>query len=135
MIRRIIFITLCSVFLYGTAVVAQTADAQKPAAERQATEQATAKRLKELNKKMDEFAAEARYKSSQARDEINRLYDEFKQKQGSAHKDLEEMRKATNEAWDKVKVKMDKAIEELNGLYERARSAEKGKDGAGDKDK
>lgn len=125
MIRRIFYIILGCAFLYGTAGVAQAVDAQKPADQRQETEQAVEKRLKELNKKMEEFTAEARHKGGQARDEINRLYDEFKQKQGNARKDLEKMRQATNEAWGKVKVEMDKAIEELNSLYERARSAGK----------
>ena len=135
MVRWISYIALCCVFLYGTTGIALAADSRNTADERQASEQATEKRLKELNKNMDEFAAGARHAGSQARDEINRLYDEFKHKQGSARKDLEEMRKATNEAWEKAKVEMDKAIEEMNSLYERARAAGKEKDETGNKKK
>jgi len=127
MLQKTCFIILSCAFLYGMSGIAM-AQAQDPVQHRQATEQAADTKLKELNKKMDEFVAEAKDKGHEARTEINRLYDEFKHKQGNARKDLEEMRKTTNEAWDKVKARTERSIEELNGLYERAKSKDKEKE-------
>ncbi len=76
MLRRIFILTLsCALFL-GMSGMTRAA-AQDTGAQRQAAEQAADSRIKELNKKMDAFAAEARHEGAQARAEINRLYDEF----------------------------------------------------------
>jgi uncharacterized coiled-coil protein SlyX len=123
--RRIMIITVCLVFLSGLISSLAGAQAQDKAKERKEHEQATEKTLTELNRKMDELAAGFRKTEDQTRDELNRLYDEFKTKQGSARKDLEEMRNATNEKWDQMKLKMNKSIEELNKIYERAKSRDK----------
>ncbi len=130
--RRMFIIIIC-LFLSGLPGIAPVAYAQATAEQRKEHEQAADSKIKDLNKKMDELAAEARREGGKARDEMNRLYEEFKQKQGGASKDLEEMRKATNESWDKVKKKMDKSIEDLNGIYERAKK--KGKEGSEEKAK
>ncbi len=122
MMRRTMIIAVAVAFLAGLPFLPPPAGAQDTAAERQKHEQAAEKKLQDLNRKMDELAAETRKAGGQARDEVNRLYDEFKKKQGRAEKDLEEMRKSTNEAWDKAKVQMNRAIDDLNGVYERAKA-------------
>lgn len=124
MIRKAFIAALAFALLSGSGLLTLPgiARAQDPAEQRQQHEQAMDKKLKELNRKMDELAAGTRKAGGQARDELNRLYDEFKKKEPGARKDLEEMRRATNETWDKAKVQMNKAVEELNGIYERAKT-------------
>ncbi len=135
MLRRTFLISMCCALLFGLSGIVPSAHAQDSMEQRKEHEKAADKKITELNKKMDELAADARKEGAQARDEINRLYDEFKVKQGTARKDLEEMRKATNETWDKAKKKMDKAIDDLNGLYERAKSKGKGEGATQEKTK
>jgi biopolymer transport protein ExbB/TolQ len=102
--------------------------AQNSPSQQQEDVKAADTKLKELNKKMDELAAETRKATGETRAEMNRLYEEFKKQQEKAAGELEELRKSTNETWDKAKVKMDKALENLNGLYERSKAKVKGKD-------
>jgi uncharacterized coiled-coil protein SlyX len=111
--------------LSGATAIAETPSA---AAQRQEHEKAADKKLKELNNKMDELAAEAKKATGKNQAEMNRLYEEFKKKQGNASKELEELRKSTNETWDKTKVRMDKSLDDLNGLYDKAKDKVKGKD-------
>ncbi len=126
MLRRLLLIILCCALLSGPTGIAAVAYAEDTAQQQKADKQASDEKLKELNRKMNDIAADTRKHVGEARDEINRLYDDFKKKQGGSSKELEEMRKATNESWDKVKASMDKAIEDLNHAYERA--ASKGKE-------
>ena len=102
--------------------------AQSAATQRQEDEKAAEKKLANINKSMDELAGEIKKTEGKTQAELNKLYEEFKVKQGHASKELEQLRKSTNETWDKAKVRMDKALEDLNGLYERskAKSREKG---------
>jgi len=109
-------VVVCCAYLSGLSGIAA------PAAQRQEHEQAADNKLKELDKNMNELAAEAGKSGGQARDDVNSMYDEFKKKSAGAKKDLENMRKSTNESWDKAKVQTNKAIDELNGIYEKARS-------------
>jgi uncharacterized protein YgiM (DUF1202 family) len=104
------------------------AETTTDAAQRQEHEKAADKKLKELNKKMDELAAESKKAEGKTQVEMNRLYEDFKKQQGVAAKDLEELRKSTNEAWEKAKKNMDKSIDNLNGLYERSKANVKTKD-------
>jgi len=128
MIRKLGIVFVCAVMLAVFSSASARAEAPSAATQRQEHEKAAEKKLKELNQKMDELAAEVRKAEGKTRDELNRLYEEFKKKQGNARKELEELRKSTNETWDKTKVKMDKALEDLNGLYERSKAKVKGKD-------
>jgi signal transduction histidine kinase len=131
--RRTFLFIICCACLAGLWGIAQTAAAQGSEEQRREDVQTADKKLKQLDRKMDELAAGARKKEQQIRDEMNRMYDEFKKGQTKAHRQLEEMRKATNETWDKAKERMDKAIEELNGIYERARSKGQEKEAPRDK--
>jgi len=116
-------ISVLALFL-GTAARAESPSA---ATQREEHEKAAEKKLKDLNKKMDELAAESKKSEGQTQAEMNRLYDEFKKKQVNASKELEQLRKSTNETWDKTKVRTDKAIDDLNGLYERSKAKAKEK--------
>jgi len=130
MFRTFDLVILCGVML---AVVSNSpvraAETQSPA-QRQEQEKACEKKLTELDKNMNELSSEVKKTEGKTRDEVNRLYEEFKKQQRSAGKDLEELRRSTNETWDKAKVEMDKAIQDLNGLYERTKSKVEGKDKA-----
>jgi len=122
MFRKLGVVFVCAALLAvfsGTTVKAET---QAAATQRQEHEKAAEKKLKDLNKKMDELAAEAKKSEGKTQAELNKLYEEFKVKQGSASKELEQLRKSTNETWDKAKARTDKAIEDLNGLYERSKA-------------
>lgn len=120
MFKRSVGILLCSTAL--VAVLGLTAPAASPdsAAERKVHEEAAETKLNELDRSMKELESDTG-RGSQARQEINRLYDEFKDGQGKAREDLERLRRSTNETWDKAKVRMDKALQDLNGLYERTK--------------
>jgi hypothetical protein len=130
MFRKLGSVFVCSALLALFSGAPAGAEAPSAATPRQEQERAADKKLKELNKKMDELAAEAKKTEGKTQAEMNKLYEEFKVKQGSASKELEQLRKSTNETWDKAKVRTDKAIEDLNGLYERskAKAKENGKD-------
>jgi hypothetical protein len=128
MFRKLGIIFVCAVMLAVFSSALARAEAPSAATQRQEHEKAAEKKLKELNKKMDELAAESKKAEGKTKAEINRLYEEFKTKQGAASKELEELRKSTNETWDKTKVKMDKALDDLNGLYDKAKAKVKGKD-------
>ncbi len=108
------------------AGLAGPAYAAQPSADRKQHEDTAEKKLADLGRKMDRLAAEARKAGSRTRDELNRLYDEFKKKEAGAGEDLEKMREATNEEWEKSKVRLNKAIEDLNGIYERAKAQRAG---------
>lgn len=128
MFKKLGIILVCAAVLAVFSGKTVKAETQAAATQRQEQEQATEKKLKNINKNMDELAAEIKKTGGKTQAEMNKLYDEFKTKQGNAGKELEQLRNSTNETWDKAKVRMDKAIEDLNGLYERARSRIKGKD-------
>jgi uncharacterized coiled-coil protein SlyX len=123
MFRKLGIVCVCAVAL--AVMTGPSACAQPSAAQREEHEKTADKTLQELNRKMDELASQSRKTAGKAQVEINRLYEEFKKKQGDAGKELEDLRKATNESWDEVKARTDKAIEDLNGLYERATSHRK----------
>ncbi len=91
-------------------------------ADRRKQEDATERTIAKLNKQMDELAASFRKAGTDTRDELNRLFDEFKKKQAAARKQLQEMRDATNEQWDALKAKMNKNIDELQRLHDRAKT-------------
>jgi hypothetical protein len=128
MLAKMVVIVACVTFLSLPYGVSCGAESPSAATQRQEHEKAAEKKLKDLNKKMDELAAESRKAAGKTRDEMNRLYEEFKKKQGAASKELEELRKSTNETWDKTKVRMDKSLEDLNGLYDKAKTKVKEKD-------
>ena len=130
MFRKLGIVFVCSVTLAVFSSAIAGAETPSAATQRQEHEKAAEKKLKDLNKKMDELAADAKKATGETRAEMNRLYEEFKKKQENASKELEELRKSTNETWDKTKVKMDKSLEDLNGLYDRAKTKVKGKEKA-----
>lgn len=130
MFRKLGIVFVCAVTLVVFSSASAGAETPSAATQRQEHEKAAEKRLKELNKKMDELAAEAKKATGETRAEMNRLYEDFKKKQENAGKALDELRKSTNETWDKTKVKMDKSLEDLNGLYDRAKTKVKGKEKA-----
>ena len=125
MFRKLGIAVICAVML--AVLFSPSARAETPftAAQRQEEEKAADTKLKELNKKMDELVAQSKKATGQAQAEINRLYEEFKKKQGIAGKELEELRRSTNETWEKAKGNMDKALDNLNGLYERSKAKSK----------
>jgi biopolymer transport protein ExbB/TolQ len=122
MFKKIGIVFIGAVILAVFSTTPAKAETQSADTQRQVHEKTADKKLKELNKKMDELADEAKKAGGKTRAEINRLYEEFKKKQGNAGKELEELRTSTNETWDKAKAKMDKAIEDLDGLYDRAQA-------------
>lgn len=124
MFKKLAPVMVCAAVLAvfsGTMAKAETAPTQ-----RQEEEKASEKRLADINKRMDELAGEIRKAEGKTQAELNKLYEEFKVKQGAAKSNLDELRKATNETWGKVKANMDKALENLNGLYERSKAKLKG---------
>jgi hypothetical protein len=127
MFKKLGMVFVCATLLAVFSSTPVKAETQAAATQRQEDEKAAEKKLKDLNKKMDELAAEAKKSEGKTQAELNKLYEEFKVKQGSASKELEQLRKSTNETWDKAKVRTDKAIEDLNGLYERSKAKAKEK--------
>ena len=120
MVKRSVVILLCSALLAAVFGLTAKAGSTDAAADRKAHEQAAEKKLDELDKSMQELETDPG-KGSQTRQEINRLYEEFKDRQGTAREDLERLRRSTNETWDKAKARMDKALQDLDGLYERTK--------------
>ena len=128
MFRKLGIIFVCAAVLAVFSGKTVKAETQAAPTQRQEQEQAAEKKLKDINKSMDELTVEMKKAGGKTQAEMSKLYEEFKAKQGNAGKELEQLRNSTNETWDKAKVKMDKAIEDLNGLYERAKTKVKGKD-------
>ncbi|MHB8843841.1 MAG: sll1863 family stress response protein [Nitrospirota bacterium] len=126
MFKKLGIVMVCAAVLAVFSGTMAKAETPAAATQRQDEEKASEKRLADINKRMDELAKEIRKAEGKTQAELNRLYEEFKVKQGVAKNNLEELRKSTNETWDKAKANMDKALENLNGLYERSKAKLKG---------
>ena len=129
MVRRVMVMVVCFAMASALAGAQREVVAQTTVEQRQKEEKAAEQKLADINKSMDELAAEAKKDKGITQSELNRLYEEFKKQQGSAMKDLETLRKSTNESWEKAKVEMDQSIKNLNGLYERSRAKTAGSKG------
>ena len=89
---------------------------------RAAYEERMRKELDHLKDQLEELKTKAKTSSGQARQEMNRTFQDLDQKSRNARGKLQDLKSATEENWNQLKREVDRAVNDLHQSYKRASS-------------